>query len=194
MALEWPETLEPTEVTWGIVYNNRAFTSSLSNAQQIVAQPGSYWTCTLNFGVLYEEDERELTSLLGRLHGMFGTVKVPSITRSRTDNIGAPTVLLANAQATFLQLQGMTASRRVFSRGDHITISGEMFEVVENANSDATGKAVVYVNKRVRKAIPAGSQVEYKNPYCEMRRMDDTNQWTIQPVVSNGSFQFREAF
>jgi len=194
MVEEWPEDLEPTEVTWGIVHNNLAFTSSLSNSQQIVAKPGSYWFCTLNFGVLYEEDERELTSLLGRLHGMFGTVKVPAITRTRTDDIGAPTVLVATAQASFLQLQGMIASRRVFSRGDYITISGEMFEVVEHATSDATGKATVYVNKRVRKSIAAGTRVEYQNPYCEMRRMDDTNQWTIQPVVSNGSYQFREAF
>ncbi len=194
MAEEWPEDLEPTEVTWGVVYNNRGFTSSLSNAQQIVAQPGSYWKCTMNFGVLYEEDERELTSLLGRLHGMFGTVNIPYLTRTRSDTIGAPTVAVANAQASIMQLQGMLASRPVFNRGDLITISGEMFEVVERASSDGAGKALVAVNKRIRKAIPAGSPVEYQNPYCEMRRMDDTNEWTTQPVVSNSTLQFREAF
>ncbi|MNP70172.1 hypothetical protein D3C76_1663680 [compost metagenome] len=69
-----------------------------------------------------------------------------------------------------------------------------MFEIVENATSDAAGKAVVSVNKRIRKLIAAGSAVEYKNPYCEMRRMDDTNEWTAQPVVSNSTLQFREAF
>lgn len=194
MAEKWPEDLEPTEVTWGVVYNNRGFTSSLSNAQQIVAQPGSYWKCRMNFGVLYEEDERELTSLLGRLHGMFGTVNIPCLTRTRLDDIGAPTVVIANAQASIMQLQGMQASRQVFSRGDLITISGEMFEVVENALSDDTGKTLIAVNKRIRKVIPAGSAVEYKNPYCEMRRMDDTNEWTTQPVVSNSTLQFREAF
>lgn len=194
MAEAWPEELEPTDMTWGVVYNNRAFTSSLTNAQQIASHPGAYWTCTLNFGVLYEEDERELTSLLGRLQGMFGTVNIPSITRTRTDDIGAPVVASAVAQATRIQLRGMTASARVFSRGDHITILGEMFEVVENVNSDAAGAATVQLNKRVRKSIAAGSPVEYRNPYCEMRRADDTNQWSIQPVVSNGSYQFREAF
>ena len=194
MAEQWPEDLEPTEVTWGVIYNNMGFTSSLSNAQQIVAQPGSYWKCRMNFGVLYDEDERELTSLLGRLHGMFGTVNIPCITRMRTDHIGAPTVAVANAQASTMQLQGMLASRQVFSRGDLITLRGEMFEVVENAWSDATGKAVIALNKRIRKAIPAGTAVEYRNPYCEMRRMDDTNEWTTQPVVSNATLQFREAF
>ncbi|WP_342650927.1 hypothetical protein [Pseudomonas sp. REB1044] len=194
MAEAWPEDLEPTDMTWGVVYNNRAFTSSLTNAQQIASHAGAYWTCTLNFGVLYEEDERELTSLLGRLQGMFGTVNIPSITRTRTDNIGVPVVASAIAQATRIQLRGMTASTRVFSRGDHITILGEMFEVVENVDSDAAGAATIQVNKRIRKTIPIGSAVEYRNPYCEMRRVDDTNQWSVQPVVSNGSYQFREAF
>ncbi|WP_313645806.1 hypothetical protein [Pseudomonas sp.] len=194
MAEEWPEDLEPTEVTWGVVYNNRGFTSSLSNAQQIVAQPGSYWKCTMTFGVLYEEDERELTSLLGRLHGMFGTVRIPHLTRTRSDNIGVPVVVVANAQASVMQLQGLLPSRPVFSRGDLITINGEMFEVVEHASSDAAGKALISVNKRIRKFIPAGSPVEYRNPYCEMRRMDDTNEWTNQPLVSNSTLQFREAF
>ncbi|MNP36877.1 hypothetical protein D3C76_1302950 [compost metagenome] len=50
------------------------------------------------------------------------------------------------------------------------------------------------MNKRVRRAIVAGAAVEHRNPYSEMRRVDDTNQLTIQPVVANGSFQFRETF
>jgi len=66
--------------------------------------------------------------------------------------------------------------------------------VVEQAVSDATGKALVSVNKRIRKVIPTDTVVEYRNPYCEMRRMDDTNEWTTQPVVSNSTLQFREAF
>ncbi|MOA64076.1 hypothetical protein D3C78_1900140 [compost metagenome] len=65
-----------------------------------------------------------------------------------------------------------------------------MFEVVDDATSDAQGR----VNKRVRRAIVAGAAVEHRNPYSEMRRVDDTNQLTIQPVVANGSFQFRETF
>ena len=32
MAIAWPEGLCPSEMTWGVVYNNRAFTSTLSNS------------------------------------------------------------------------------------------------------------------------------------------------------------------
>ncbi|WP_434134360.1 hypothetical protein JQR88_10825 [Pseudomonas luteola] len=194
MAIQWPASLCPNEMTWGIVYNNRAFTSTLSNAQQVVGYPGAYWQCTLTFGVMTRQMERELPAFLGRLQGMYGTVYLPAFTRRRGDNIGAPTVVTANAQATTMLLQGVTASRKVFSVGDYITVNGEMFEVVDDAVSTSGGRVQLNLNKRIRKAIPAGTAVEYRNPYSEMRRMDDTNQLTVQRVVSNGSFQFREAF
>ncbi|PPA01564.1 hypothetical protein C4E44_23990 [Pseudomonas sp. MWU12-2312b] len=194
MAIAWPASLWPSQMTWGMVYNNRTFTSTLSNAQQIVGYPGAYWLCTLSFDDLFDEDEREVTALLGRLQGMYGTVNIPAFTRTRTDNIGAPVIVTANAQATNMTIGGVTPSKKVFSYGDYITISGEMFEVVEDAVSTAQGRVQLFLNKRIRRAIQAGTAVEYKNPYSEMRRTDDTNQLTVQPVVANGSFQFREAF
>ncbi|WP_288436545.1 hypothetical protein [uncultured Pseudomonas sp.] len=192
MALDWPESLEPTDVTWGITYNNRAFTSTLSNAQQVFGFPGAYWQCTLNFGVLYPEDERELTALLGRLQGMFGTVKIPAITRQRDDDIGTPVVAVAGALGLSMQLSGVKPSAKVFKLGDYISVAGEMFEVVQDATSSAGGAVTVQLNKRIRKAIAAGTAVEYRRPFAVMRRVDDTNQVTWQPVVSNASLQFRE--
>lgn len=35
----------------------------------------------MTFGVLFDEDERQLTSLIGKLQGMYGTVNIPAITR-----------------------------------------------------------------------------------------------------------------
>ncbi|MFK9079598.1 hypothetical protein [Pseudomonas sp. WJP1] len=194
MAIAWPAALWPSQMTWGMVYNNRAFTSTLSNAQQIMGYPGAYWLCTLSFDGLFDEDEREVTALLGRLQGMFGTVNIPAFTRTRSDNIGAPVVVTANAQATNMILGGVTPNQKVFSFGDYISIAGEMFEVVDDAASNVQGRVQVFLNKRIRRAITPGAAVEYRNPYSEMRRVDDTNQLTVQPVVANGSFQFREAF
>lgn len=194
MALEWPESLEPTETSWGMTYNNRAFTSTLSNAQQVVGYPGAYWVCTLTFGVLFDEDERQLTSLLGRLHGMFGTVKIPAITRTREDDIGAAVVVSGIAQATAMIIGGVTPSARVFSLGDYLTVEGEMFEVVQDATANAQGQVTVTLNKRIRRTLKTGTAVEYRNPYSEMRRLEDSHQVAIQPIVSNCTLQFREAF
>lgn len=194
MATAWPASLCPNEMTWGMVYNNRGFTSTLSNAQQVVGYPGAYWQCTLTFNNMTRARERELTALIGRLQGMFGTVNVPAFTRRRSDSIGSPVVVTGNAQALVLTIGGVTPSAQVFSMGDYISVAGEMFEVVDSATSNAQGQVVVNLNKRIRKTLVAGTAIEYRNPYSEMRRTDDSNSLTIQPVIANGTLQLREAF
>jgi hypothetical protein len=194
MATAWPASLCPSEMTWGMVYNNRGFTSVLSNSQQVVGYPGAYWQCTLTFNNLSRAQERQLTSLIGKLQGMFGTVNLPAFTRRRTDAIGAPVVVTGNAQALIMTIGGVTPSTKVFSMGDYISVSGEMFEVLDDATSNAQGQVLVNLNKRIRKTLTAGAAVEYQNPFSEMRRTDDSNSVTIQPVVANGALQLREAF
>lgn len=194
MALTWPASLRPSEMTWGIVNNSRAFTSTLSNAQQIVGYPGAYWQCTLTFGLLTRAQERELSSFLGRLDGMFGTFNMPAFTRRRTVSLGALAVASGNAQARSLVLAGATPSAAIFSAGDYITVAGEMFEVTNPAASNAQGQVTVSLNKRIRKTLVAGAAVEYLNPYSEMRMTSDTWSMSVRPVVANGSYQFREAF
>ena len=194
MALTWPASLRPSEMTWGIVNNGRAFTSTLSNAQQIVGYPGAYWQCTLTFGLLTREQERQLSSFLGKLDGMMGTFNLPAFTRRRNNNIGALSVVAGNAQSRSMVIGGAAANVAAFSAGDYITIAGEMFEVTDPASASAQGRVTVLLNKRIRKTLTAGSPVEYLNPYSEMRMTTDTWAMSIKPVIANGSYQFREAF
>lgn len=194
MALTWPASLRPSEMTWGIVNNSRSFTSTLSNSQQIVGYPGAYWQCTLTFGLLTRAQERELSSFLGRLDGMFGTFNMPAFTRRRTLNVGSLTVVSGIAQARSMVLAGAAPSSAIFSSGDYITVAGEMFEVTDPAASSAQGQVTVMLNKRIRKTLVAGAAVEYLNPYSEMRMTSDTWSMSVRPVVANGSYQFREAF
>ncbi|WP_411835624.1 hypothetical protein ACLBNB_19800 [Pseudomonas chlororaphis subsp. aurantiaca] len=194
MALTWPASLRPSEMTWGIVNNSRAFTSTLSNAQQIIGYPGAYWQCTLTFGLLERWQERELSAFLGRLDGMFGTFNLPAFTRTRADNVGSLVVVTGNAQARSMLISGATPSMPIFAMGDYITVAGEMFEVTDTVSSNAQGQATVPLNKRIRKALTAGAAIEYRNPYSEMRMTSDTWSMSVRPVVANGSYQFREAF
>lgn len=194
MALTWPASLCPSEMTWGLVNNSRAFTSTLSNAQQIVGQPGAYWQCTLTFGLLTRTQERELSAFLGKLDGLFGTFNLPAFTRTRKVSVGSLTVVTGVAQTRAIQVAGAAANKPIFSIGDYLTVAGEMFEVVAPAVSNAQGQALVSVNKRIRKSLVAGAPIEYLNPYAECRMTQDTWNMTVRPVVASGSYQFREAF
>lgn len=193
MAESWPEKLKPQRTSWGCVYNSRAFTSTLSNAQQIVGYPGAYWTCSMQFGVLTREKERLLTGLVGRLRGLSGTVNVPVRSRRRTDNIGSPVVDMANTNALAINVSGLTATGEVFREGDYITIAGQLYEVVVPASASG-GTALVTVNKRIRSNIAPGTPIEYQNPYCEMRLTSDAFSVDIRAIVSSGSLDLREAF
>ncbi|WP_444756557.1 hypothetical protein [Pseudomonas sp. A014] len=194
MALAWPASLRPSEMTWGIVNNSRAFTSSLSNAQQIVGQPGAYWQCTLTFGLLTRAQERQLSAFLGDLDGMFGTFNMPAITRRRSNSVGSLTVVTGVAQSRSMLVAGAAAGVQVFAPGDYLTVAGEMFEVVRPVTANAQGQAVVPLNKRIRRTLTAGAAIEYLNPYSEMRMTQDTWAMTVRQVVASGSYQFREAF
>ncbi|MBF8753765.1 hypothetical protein [Pseudomonas guariconensis] len=194
MALAWPASLPVSEMTWGIVNNSRAFTSTLSNAQQIVGQPGAYWQCTLTFGLLTRTQERQLSAFLGELDGMFGTFNLPALTRRRSNSVGSLTVVTGVAQSRSMLVAGAAPGVQVFSPGDYLTVSGEMFEVVRAVTANAQGQAIVPLNKRMRRTLTAGSPIEYLNPYSEMRMTQDTWNMTVRPVVASGSYQFREAF
>lgn len=193
MAESWPEDLCPLRMTWGCVYNSRAFTSSLSNSQQIVSYPGAYWRCSLEFSVLTRRTERKLTGLIGRMRGMAGTVNVPAFTRRRTVDMGNVVVASASTNALAIGVSGLTVSGPAFREGDYITIGGQMYEVVQDVVAEG-GVASIPVNKRVRSTIAPGTPVEYRNPYCEMRLVDDTLSVDIRPIIASGSIELREAF
>lgn len=194
MAIEWPSGLRPQSETWGVTYNNRVFASTLTNAQDVIALPGSFWECSLTFNAMRRQRERLLTALIGRMHGQFNTCKVPAFTRARSDSVGDAVVVSASANASSIRVGGVTPGIKVFRAGDYITIADQMFEVVEDAASDVAGQAVLIVNKRLRATLPAGSPVEYRNPYAVMRLAEDKYSVSIQPIISSASIRLREAF
>lgn len=194
MVIEWPVELRPSDMDWGMVYNNRDFTSSLNNSQQIVGYPGSYWRCSLSLPSITYSKARLATAFMGRLQGRFGTFKLPAFFRERKDDIGAPVVQTGAAMASSIILRGMSASRQVFNQGDYITIGGVMHEVVEDVGSDASGIAVVPLNRRLRTSIIAGTAVEYRNPYSTMRLEEDRYTLSVKPILSDLFIQCREAF
>ena len=194
MAIEWPTQVCPAEMSWGMVYNNRDFSSSLNNSQQIVGYPGSYWKCSLSLPTLTRDRDRVMTAFLGRLQGRFGTFKLPAFTRKRTDNIGAPVIQAGAAMASTITLSGLQGGLQVFSQGDYITVGGVMHEVVEDVVSSSGGTAVLPLNRRLRSALVVGTAVEYRNPYSIMRLSEDSYTLSVRPVVAELSFECREAF
>lgn len=192
--MEWPVTLEPTRVDWELESNAFVHTSTLNNAQQVVDHAGDFWSCTLYFEFLNRQAERELSAVIGSMRGMAGIVKVPTWTRERTSDIGTPVVVTALANAFVVTLGGITASVLAFRAGDYINIGTQLFEVVKDATANSAGQAVVELNRRVRANQAAGTVVEYKAPYCIMRREDPKFKTSRRSISASSSVKLREAF
>lgn len=194
MAEKWPESLEPESMDWGLVSNDRVHTSPLSNSQQVIEMPGSYWRCTVRFGNLSCGRDRELSALIGRMRGRAGTVLVPRWQRERSDDVGSPSVVSALVYSYVIEAAGFTPSTDVFAAGDYMSINGELFEVVDNVQSSASGAASIPVNKRVRATIAPGEPIEYREPVCRMRRVDPRFSMSVRSTFSSTSIELREAF
>lgn len=193
MIIEWPERLVPSNDSWTINHNSRAFTSQLTNSQQVAAYSGDYWSVDLTFNALVRgwNNDRELSALVARLRGMFNTVKVPHFTRANNRELGNVTLnVSAQSYAMTIQLAGLTDN---FRAGDYITVGDQMFEIVEDS-VHIGGVANVTLNKPVRAGIIAGAPVEYKNPYCVMRQANPSHTIRNQAVVSSSTLSLREAF
>lgn len=193
MIIDWPENLIPSDDSWTIDYNSRAFTSQLTNSQQVAAYSGDYWSVDMTFSELVRGwgDDRELSALVAKLRGMFNTVKVPHFTRANNRNLGAVTLNIpAQSYAMNIQITGLTGD---FDPGDIITVGDQMFEL-PYGTEHVNGTANVVLNKPVRGGIPSGAVVEYNNPYCIMRQSDPKHSMRNRSIVSSSSLSLREAF
>lgn len=194
LVYDWPEKLCVSTMDWGVTYNNRAFTSHLSNAQQVVSFPGAYWTVHIELDTLVRRRamDRELSALAGRMQGMTNAVRVPRLTRRKMQNIGSLTITASAVSGTrTLQASGFINGSLVI--GDHVTINGQMFEIIEDTLVN-NGTATLILNKPIRGNFSQGIPIEYMNPYCIMRFENDEFSIQERSLTSRSSLRLREAF
>lgn len=192
--INWPAEIKPRSMSWGRVYNTRAFTSPFSQSQQIVGAPGAYWKCTLNFPTLNREKERRLSTFIGSLQGMAGTFKLRPWTRPPGPAVGAAVVDGGGQAGGQLVTRNWTPSTIVLRMGDYATVNNQLLEVLQDVTSNAQGIAVVPISPWLRSPPANGATVNYQQPYALMRLMQDEQMLDVQAVIASGTLECREAF
>ncbi|MGE4267182.1 MAG: hypothetical protein AB7F25_07085 [Deferribacterales bacterium] len=173
---------------------NRIFGAD-SGSQTVLEYSRAYWTATLSYGSsLSLQEERALTSMLGKLRGRFGTIKVPCWTRFRDDDVGSITTLVANKDSFTMTVSAPSVlSQKIFSAGDYIAFAGELIEVLDDVVTNADGVGSVTMHRRLRATYSSGTAIEYKEPYCVMR-LTDVYSLNRENIVSGTSLSLMEAF
>ena len=184
----------PQSENFYLTYQNQSFVA-LSGKMTAVEFGRPRWHSEIQFNSLFRAEERALTSMLAKLHGIYNTIKVPAWTRFRNDDKGIIVTNVAILDAFSITVAANYApSRKIFSAGDYISFAGEMFEVTDDVISASNGAATVPLNKRLRNTYAANTPIEYKRPFCVMRLAEDELSVSRQPVIGNMSIAFTEAF
>ncbi|MDH4572475.1 hypothetical protein [Salinicola acroporae] len=192
--IEWPEGLYCDRMRWGRAFNNKAFTSVFTNAQQIRTYPGAYWKCTMQFQNLNDREERLLTTLVGSLQGMAGTFKLYPWRRSGRPDHGTVRVNgNGNASGT-LPSRGWQPSTLVLRMGDYITVNDQLLEVLADVTSNGQGNATIQVAPWLRLPPADGTEINYTRPFAIMRLTSDDEENTIRSAMADGTLDCREAF
>jgi hypothetical protein len=192
-AIDWTAS-RPNLIDFKIFYQNRSFRAD-SGRVSAIEYGRPFWQADLTFENLARGEERALTAMLGKLRGIYGTIKVPAWTRFRDDDKGLIVTNIANVDAMSITVAANYAtSQKIFSAGDYISFANEMFEVTDDVTSLSNGSATVPLNKRLRNTYPANTPIEYKRPFCIMRLAEDELSVSIRPVFANLSVTLTEAF
>lgn len=152
--------ITPTSSTFELVSNTRVFQSPLTNAVQTSSRKGSMWKATLQFNNLTGDQRSEMQAFLVKLNGQQHrfTLKDHAYTR-RGAGGGTLRVDGGSQSGTTLLCDGATASINNYLRaGDYISFDGQLYMIVADTNSDATGAVSLSIAPPLRFS-PSNNQV-----------------------------------
>lgn len=191
---EWPGEIIPSSMSWNIVSNNFAFTSPFTNSQQIAGHPGGYWECSIDLPLLDQQQARLMSSFIHSLHGMMGTFRLYPWNRRPAPAAGIGVVDGGGQAGGQLVTRDWTPSKTVLRRGDYITVSGQLLEVLEDVTSNAEGQAVITIAPWLRVPPANGTAINYQAPYAVMRLTEEGAESSYQGIIGSASLSCREAF
>lgn len=181
--MDFPD-IESNAFSWGWRDNTQTFTSSLNNAVQHASMPGGQWHGTLTFSNrdTLIDDIATFKAFLMRVGGVAGRFRLsPPDLNQRGTMLGSGVVASLGADRQKLQTSGWQANQPLlFKAGDYFEVNGQLFMVVEDAASNASGNAELVFRPAIRKNPSIGAQILVQNPsvLCMLENKDQV-QWQV---------------
>lgn len=194
-TLNWPDGILPASFDWYLTSNGSSFTSPWTGQTQTVRYPGSAWKAQLTLSNLDDYESREVEVILVQLDGMAGRIKLRDFGRFAQPVKGTPRINGAGQTGVSVATDGWTPSVKVLSKGDYITIGGELKLVTADVTSNASGVATVPFGPQLRNSPADNLVIEVSNPYGIFRLEKNENGVKRSPAFNNDiTLNFVEAF
>lgn len=162
--------------------------SAFTGKRQIQIYPGEYWAATVTWPELADTDGRVMAAFLNTLRGEEGNFILPD--RDHQEPLGAaltvpsqPTVDGSGQVGRTLAIKNAPASTTGWLlRGTRFQggpfARCQLFEVLNDVDTDAGGKAVIDVWPRVRGGLIAGDEVRLFGPHALMC-LEEPASWSV---------------
>lgn len=199
LIIDWPTDLIPNEMTIVPESNGKGFPSPFSGSTQTVGYPGTKWKADLTFNNLDEQPRRKLETIIAKLDGMAGRVRIWDFAARLVSNpqpvYGNPIVTQAESLGSMIPSRGWDANKRVLNYGDWIQIGDELKRVTADIDSDMSGQAIIHIAPMLRNTYSNGTPLIVARP-CGIFMLADGKQGKSKrvPLFGTISLSLTEAF
>ena len=174
--------------------------SPFTYQEQVYQHEGERWSGLYTLPPMLKNHAAIWLSFLMKLRGRRGTFKAGDQDRKTIQGATVGTVLVNGAGQTgnSINVDGVGATvTGAFKAGDYITIQDRLYMVTDDANSNGSGEATLYIEPALRSGILAiadDATVLYSNTTAIMRLDSNEQNWDTDHISKYGiSFSFSEA-
>ena len=174
--------------------------SPFTYQEQVYQHEGERWSGLYTLPPMLKNHAAIWISFLIKLRGRRGTFKAGDQDRKTIQGATVGTVLVNGAGQTgnSINVDGVGATvTGAFKAGDYITIQDRLYMVTDDANSNGSGEATLYIEPALRSGILAiadDATVLYTNTTALMRLDSNEQNWDTDHISKYGiSFSFSEA-
>ena len=173
--IEPPQSPAPVSSEF-YIERNQIKTESFSKISQIQSNPGDRWTGKITLPPLSADQAAEWLGFFDALDGFIGSfwLRHPDYSEIRGSARGETGNVFGNNQrGTVLSTDGWPANLSgAFKRGDMIQIDDKLKRVVEDADTDGSGRAVLKIAPKIFNPFAGNSLIVTNNPRGIVRLTD----------------------
>jgi hypothetical protein len=175
IPIEPPQTPAPISSEF-YIERNQIKTESFSKISQIQSNPGDRWTGKITLPPLSADQAAEWLGFFDALDGFIGAfwLKHPDYSNIRGSVHGETgNIFGQNQRGTSLSTDGWTPNLSgAFRRGDMIQVGDKLKRVVEDADTDSSGRALLKIAPKIFNPLPGNSPIITSNPRGIFRLRD----------------------
>lgn len=166
LIFDWPASLRPASVDWGMVHSQYLGRSAFDNTVQAQSLGAPRWAFTITTGVLRHDEVPRWEALIDQLDGQVNRVRCWDWRREAPlgPATGTPLVRVANIGVS-LATKGWTANvANILRAGSYVGVNGELKRLVADASSDASGHATLVFRPPLRAVAPVDAPLLLVKP------------------------------